>query len=211
MGWISMWPWTTCTHTLATSLACLWQRHNGHYVCMFGLEMFWCIEWLTVARIPGRILCKKQPKGMYIDSGNMVFIHFGALIEVLDHLENDRGGWLAWNYFIAILSCGTCRNPTLAKCEDETHHVSQPHFGLSVRVKPTLPKMGSWSPPGLPKTQSSISGVKSPCIWAFLRSLKISWSVDVQNGLALVIWTSAAQVMGKRRAGSQTGSLTPDH
>jgi hypothetical protein len=27
----------------------------------------------------------------------------------------------------------------------------------------------------------------------------------------LVIWTSAAQVMGKRRAGSQTGSLTPDH
>jgi hypothetical protein len=29
--------------------------------------------------------------------------------------------------------------------------------------------------------------------------------------LALVIWTSAAQVMGKRRAGSQTGSLTPEH
>ncbi len=31
------------------------------------------------------------------------------------------------------------------------------------------------------------------------------------TGLALAIWTSAAQVMGKRRAGSQTGSLTPDH
>ncbi len=31
------------------------------------------------------------------------------------------------------------------------------------------------------------------------------------NALALVIWTSTAQVMGKRRAGSQTGSLTPDH
>jgi hypothetical protein len=28
-----------------------------------------------------------------------------------------------------------------------------------------------------------------------------SWSVDVQNGLAWAIWTSAAQVMGKRRAG----------
>jgi hypothetical protein len=27
----------------------------------------------------------------------------------------------------------------------------------------------------------------------------------------LAIWTSVAQVMGKRRAGSQTGSLTPDH
>jgi hypothetical protein len=32
-----------------------------------------------------------------------------------------------------------------------------------------------------------------------------------ENGLALAIWTFAAQVMGKRRAGSQTGSLTPDH
>jgi hypothetical protein len=39
-----------------------------------------------------------------------------------------------------------------------TYLVSQPHFGLSVRVKPTLPKVGSWSPPGLPKIQSSISG-----------------------------------------------------
>ncbi len=59
--------------------------------------------------------------------------------------------------------------------------LSQPHFGLSVRVKPTLPKVGSWSPPGLPKTQSSIAGVKSPCIWAFLVSLERSWGVDVQN------------------------------
>ncbi len=40
----------------------------------------------------------------------------------------------------------------------------QPHFGLSVKVKPTLPKVGSWSPPGLPKTQSAISGIKSPRI-----------------------------------------------
>jgi hypothetical protein len=42
-----------------------------------------------------------------------------------------------------------CRNPTL---------------GLSVRVKPTLPKVGTWSPSGLPKTQSSSSGVKTPRI-----------------------------------------------
>ncbi len=33
--------------------------------------------------------------------------------------------------------------------------VSQPHFGLSVRVKPTLPKVRTWSPLGLPKIQSS--------------------------------------------------------
>jgi hypothetical protein len=62
--------------------------------------------------------------------------------------------------------------------------MSQPHFGLSVRVKPTLPKVGSWSPLGLPKTQSAIIGVKSPRIWALLVSLKRSWGVDVQNGLA---------------------------
>jgi len=75
----------------------------------------------------------------------------------------------------------------------------------------TFPKVGKWSPPGLPKTQNSIWGVKSPCIWVFLVSLKRAWSVDVQNDLAWAIWTSATQVMGKRRAGSQTGSLTPDH
>ncbi len=42
-------------------------------------------------------------------------------------------------------------------------------------------------------------------------SLERSWSVDVQNGLALVIWTFATQVMGRRRADSQIGSLTPDN
>jgi hypothetical protein len=42
----------------------------------------------------------------------------------------------------------------------------------------------------------------------FFIPLERSWSVDVQNGLAWAIWTYAAQVMGKRRTGSQTGSLT---
>ncbi len=35
------------------------------------------------------------------------------------------------------------------------HLLSQPHFGISVRVKPTLPKVGSRSLPELPKIQSS--------------------------------------------------------
>jgi hypothetical protein len=34
-------------------------------------------------------------------------------------------------------------------------YVSQPHFGLSVRVKPTLPKVRTWNPPRLLKIQSS--------------------------------------------------------
>jgi len=89
-----------------------------------------------------------------------------------------------------------CRNPTL---------------GLSVRRQLTLPKMGKWRPPGLPKNQKTIWGVKSSCLRAFFISMESYWSIDVQNGLALPIRTSAAQVMGKRRAGSQTANLTPDH
>jgi len=88
------------------------------------------------------------------------------------------------------------RNPTLGKVGECNSH-SQ--------------KCETWSPSELPKTQKTIWGVKSPWIGVFFMSLKRSWSVDVQNGLAWAIWTSSAQVMGKRRARSQTGSLTPDH
>jgi hypothetical protein len=93
--------------------------------------------------------------------------------------------------FLCVLCC---RNPT-----------------LGLRMQLTLPKVGKWSPPGLPKTQKIIWGVKSPCIGAFFISMEMSWSVHAQNGLAWAIWTSAAQVMGKSRVGSQTSSLTPDH
>jgi hypothetical protein len=48
----------------------------------------------------------------------------------------------------------------------------QPHFGLSVRMKLTLPKVGAWSPLGLPKIQSLIAGVKTPGIGVFLISLE---------------------------------------
>jgi hypothetical protein len=81
----------------------------------------------------------------------------------------------------------------------------------SVKMKLTLSKLRTWSPPGLSKTQSLILGVKTPCIGLFFISLERSWSVDVQNSLAWVIWTYAAQVMGKRRVGSQIVSLIPDH
>jgi hypothetical protein len=89
-----------------------------------------------------------------------------------------------------------CRNPTLAKCGGEAQH---------------LEKVRIWSRPGLPNVQSSTARSKTPRIEVFLVSLERSWRVDIENGLALAIWTSAAQVMGKRRAGSQTGSLTPDY
>ncbi len=62
--------------------------------------------------------------------------------------------------------------------------MSQPHFWKSVRMTLTLPKWGLGSPSGLPKLQSSIAGVKTPRLEAFLISLEIYRSVDVENGLA---------------------------
>ncbi len=45
--------------------------------------------------------------------------------------------------------------------------MSQPHFEGSVKLPLTLPKMGLGSPLGLLKTQSAISGVKTPRIEVF--------------------------------------------
>jgi hypothetical protein len=73
----------------------------------------------------------------------------------------------------------------LAKCGGEAQH---------------LEKLGTWSPLGLPSVQSSTARPKTTRVEAFLVSLERSWNVDIENGLALVIWTFAAQVMGKRRA-----------
>jgi hypothetical protein len=79
--------------------------------------------------------------------------------------------------------------------------MSQPHFGLSVRMQLTFRKVGKWSPLGLPKTQKTIWGVKSPCFGAIFISMKRSWSVDAQNGLALAIWTFAAKLWAKEGPG----------
>jgi hypothetical protein len=75
----------------------------------------------------------------------------------------------------------------------------------------TLPKWGLGSPPRLPKLQNSTVGVKTPHIEVFFISLETYQSVNVENGLAQAIWTSAAQVMTKRKVESQTDNLTPDH
>ncbi len=69
----------------------------------------------------------------------------------------------------------------------------------SVRMRLTFLKWGLGSLSGLSKFQSSISWVKTPRIGAFFVSLESYQSVDVKNGLAWAIWTSAAQVMAKRK------------
>jgi hypothetical protein len=93
----------------------------------------------------------------------------------------------------------------------EIHGMSQPHFWKNVRMTLTLPKWGLGSPLGLSKFQSWIARVKTLRIGIFFISLERYESVDVENELAWAIWTSSAQVMCKRRAGSQIDNLTPDH
>jgi hypothetical protein len=51
-------------------------------------------------------------------------------------------------------------------------------------MKLTLPKVGTWSLPRLPKTQGLIAEVKTPFIEVFFILLERSQSVDVENGLA---------------------------
>jgi hypothetical protein len=81
--------------------------------------------------------------------------------------------------------------------------MSQPHFEGSVRSPFTFSKMGLGSPPGLLKTQNAIARVNTPRCKVFFILLERSWSVDVRNGLAWAIWTSAAQVMVERRVNSR--------
>jgi len=52
--------------------------------------------------------------------------------------------------------------------------VSQPHFEASVKMTLALPKVGTWSPPGLLKLQSSIVGVKTPRLEVFFTLLERS-------------------------------------
>jgi hypothetical protein len=78
-------------------------------------------------------------------------------------------------------------------------------------MKHTFLKWGLENPLGLPKFQSSIARVKTPCIELFFIPLENYQSVDVENGLTWAIWMSIAHVMAKRRVESQTGSLTPHH
>jgi hypothetical protein len=50
--------------------------------------------------------------------------------------------------------------------------MSQPHFEASVRMRLTLPKVGIWSPPGLPQLQSSTAEGKTPRLEVFFIPLE---------------------------------------
>jgi len=52
--------------------------------------------------------------------------------------------------------------------------LSQPHFEASVRMRFALPKVGTWSPSGLPQLQSSIVEVKTTLLEVFFIPLERS-------------------------------------
>jgi hypothetical protein len=126
----------------------------------------------------------------------------------LVHSSLIYGGWKLVHSQEVLTSFHTFFSQSF---EEGWGYLSQPHFGQVWGWSPTLPKLGIWSPPELLNVQSSTKRPKTPRIEVFLMSLERSWSVDIENGLALAIWTSVTEVMGKRRARSQFGNLTPDH
>jgi hypothetical protein len=77
-----------------------------------------------------------------------------------------------------------CRNPTLAKCEDETH----------------TPKVGDLESSGTPKNSELDCRGQNTSHWSVLDIIGKVLKCRCPKCLAWVIWTYAAQVMGKRRA-----------
>jgi hypothetical protein len=89
--------------------------------------------------------------------------------------------------------------------------MSQPYIGQVWGWIPTLGKSEDLESSETPECLAFNSKAQNTSHWGVLSVIGRSRSVDIENGLALAIWTYVAQVMGKRRAGSQTANLTPDH
>ncbi len=74
-------------------------------------------------------------------------------------------------------------------------------------MKLTLPKVGTWNPSGLPKTQSSVAGVKTPRTGVFFipveRSQMEMASHEPFGHLQPKLWA--------KEGPGVTVNLTPDH
>jgi hypothetical protein len=86
-----------------------------------------------------------------------------------------------------------CHTPTLAKCGGESLHLEKLGFGRTFECS-ELDNKG-----------------QNTSHWGVLGVIGKLLKLKYRKWPCLVIWTSAVQVMGKRRVRSQTGSLTPDH
>jgi hypothetical protein len=91
--------------------------------------------------------------------------------------------------------CIYVATPLWGKCEVATH----------------TPENGTWESSGTLENLELDCRGQNTLHWGVLYTVGKSWSVDVQNGFTWVIWISQAQVIVERKAGNQTGSLTPNH
>jgi hypothetical protein len=102
-----------------------------------------------------------------------------------------------WN-FLALLIMTTksyCHNPTLRECEDETH----------------IPEMGTWESFGTLKTLEFDCKGQNTLHWGVLYIVGKLSKCRCQKWACWAIWTYTTHVMVKRRVGSQTGNLIPNH
>jgi hypothetical protein len=92
--------------------------------------------------------------------------------------------------------------------------MSQPYFGQVWGWSPTLGKSEDLESSGTPECLEFDNKAQNTSHWGVLsvigKFLKRRYRKWPRIG-HLDIWTFAVQVMGKRRAGSQIGNLTPDH
>jgi hypothetical protein len=81
-----------------------------------------------------------------------------------------------------------------------------------VKVKPNTWKSWDLESSGIPECSDLDSKGQNTSHWGVFDVIgKVLKRKYIENALALAIRTSAAQVMGKRKAGSQIDNLTPDH
>jgi hypothetical protein len=90
--------------------------------------------------------------------------------------------------------------------------MSQPHFEASVKMRFTLPKVGTWSPLGLPPAISEFNcRGQNTSAWGVLytigKALKCrcwKWPRMSHSGICSTSY-------GRKKGRNQIGSLTPDH
>jgi hypothetical protein len=101
-------------------------------------------------------------------------------------------------------------NPFLSHCH-KTNQLSQPHFGQVWGWSPTFGKVGDLESSGTPECLELDSKAQNTSHWGVLgvigKVLKRKYRKWPRIGHSDICSPS----YGQRRAGSQTGNLTPDH
>ncbi len=137
-----------------------------------------------------------------------------------------------WNDYLGVPSMARCwrycHNPNLElvtkvrACEGAgqewslgvTFHVLESVGeceGMNLHTPKWTPTLGVEVPMDSQIFRQRLQGSKPIGMKSSLYHWKISWNLDVQNGLAWPIWILKTQVMAKRRVRSQIVNLTPDH